>query len=318
MKKENKELNELKKIAYIFSVYKVGSHDVAEDISSGVISLYLLKQNEIESKNAEGWIINTAKHFCSRYFEQQKTIQKIYDKYIHNHRNELHSIVQTETNEKLREAYNKALDTLTDKQFSTLNLYYQCEQNYKRMSLITEISESALRQRISRVKKKLRAETFISLGVIATRKIVTPELNDLLYQFFRRLKKNIENNSMSKMFYYFSETDIRNYTEQIHIKKIVKYEIVLNDTIYTVDVYFRNPQNEPQGFNFQFRMNGKHLKIVSAPILTSKSSFIKAGSESAKQILELFKKYPDDEFGKSTVPKELLMAIVRKHKSQSG
>jgi hypothetical protein len=275
--------------------------------------LFILKQNEIKDADAEAWIISSTTKLCNDYFSRQKKDAKLKEEYTRNHKEDLYNFAKTEPNITLREAYNKALDTLTEPQMLSLNLYYHCEQNYKLMSLITEASEPALRKRISRIRKKLRAKTFLNLGVIASKKIITPDLHEVLYKFLMRFKKNLENGTLSKMYYYFSETDLKNYQENIHIKSITEYEVELEYDIYKIYVFYVNTKDETEAFTFSFKIVNNQLKIVSPPQIKEKATFVPADSELAKQIKALFEKYPNDEFGVSTVPDELFQEVIRKY-----
>jgi DNA-directed RNA polymerase specialized sigma24 family protein len=317
MKDSDKMITELMKISYLYASYKTGNGRIADDISSTVLSLYVLKMESIKDTEAEAWIISATTKLCNKFFARQKKESKLHEQYSRNNKEDLYGYVKIETNTKLRDAYYKALDTLTEEQMASLNLYYHCEKKYRLMSLIAEVQESTLRQRISRVNKKLRAETFLALGVIASKKIVTPNLNSLLYNFLNRFKTNLENNTLSKMYYYFAETDLKNYSEDIHIKSITDYDVEIENGLHKIYVFYENHQELAEAFSFTFKVNKNQLKIISPPKLHENVTFIEADSEMAKQIKELLEKYPDDEFGKSTVPDEILEEIISRHNERN-
>ena len=74
---DEKNLLNLQKLAFNQALYRTGSIDVAEDIASQTIYIYLLKKDMIENQNLNGWIINTCRNFCNKYFEICKKEQEL-------------------------------------------------------------------------------------------------------------------------------------------------------------------------------------------------------------------------------------------------
>ncbi len=92
-------LQKLKISAFNYALYTTGNIEVANDISSEVISSFLL--NFQENRDPSGWIINATKNYCNKFFSSEKRSKKIADSY----RNEILATVEeyspTEQNVKL-------------------------------------------------------------------------------------------------------------------------------------------------------------------------------------------------------------------------
>ncbi len=302
-------------LAYNYALYKVGSLDAAEDIASQTIYSYLLKREKIEENNDEGWIVNTSKNYCNQYFDRLKAEKKLQNDMVGNMARELQTkiyesldFVDNEKNE-LLDAVKNAKETLTSKELQTYILYLQCEANVQRMEKIIGESNEVIRQRISRINRKIKAETYKKLGVITTKKILSPQINDIIKKFLLRFKKHLENNTLNKMFYYFSKKDISNYNPQFNIKKVLDYEVVLDDAIYTIHVVFTNTQDEDESFYFSFTVENNFLKVLQPP--TPHREHYQLSGEDAEILLTLLKKYPEDSTGAHRVPDEELVLLRR-------
>jgi hypothetical protein len=224
---------------------------------------------------------------------------------------------KTETDIRLREAYAKASLCLTDEQLRTLMLYNLCEHDYKQMQEIAEVSVSALRKRISRIKAKLKAITNINMGVTFTRKVETPEINDVLYQFFRSFKKNLEENTLHKMYKYFSSVDLEEYHESIDLKKVKGYELDKFDEEYHVIIVYLNSKDVKEAFEFKFTIKNNSLKVTIPPRKKKITVSYTKGSPLYKAIMKLRDLYPPDPEGRMTIPKELLDRLIKKYRNET-
>jgi DNA-directed RNA polymerase specialized sigma24 family protein len=302
-------------LAYNYALYKVGSIDAAEDIASQTIYSYLLKREKIEKNNHEGWIVNTSKNYCSQHFDRLKAEKKLQYDMMGNMAGELQSkiyesldFVDNEKNE-LLDAVKKAKDTLSPKELQTYILYLQCETNVQRMENIIGESNQVIRQRISRINRKIKAETYKKLGVITTKKILSPQINNIIRKFLLRFKSHLENNTLNKMFYYFSKKDLGNYKPRFYIKKVLDYEVVLRDSIYSIHVVFTNEKDMDESFFFSFTVENNSLKVLQPP--TPHKEHYQISGEDAEILFTLLQKYPEDSTGRHNIPEEEL-AIFRR------
>ena len=316
MKKNDAEvLKNYHKLAYNYALYKVGSLEVAEDIASQTIYSYLLKRDRIVNENHEGWIVNTSKNYCNQYFELKKKEDELHKSLKRNVAEELHVKINSSLDflgqEKINisDAVNDAKDTLSKKELETYVFYLQCERNIKKMQRITKGSYPALKQKISRINRKIKAETFQKLGVIATKKIITPQINNVITKFLLRFKENLENNTLEKMYVYFTSENLEKYNPDFHIEKVLDYEVQLKDSIYSIHVVFTNKQGRDESFYFSFLVNNNYLKIVVPP--TPHKTHYQISEEDGKRILELLDKYPEDSSGVHSFPDEELKLLKK-------
>ncbi|MBN2017659.1 MAG: sigma-70 family RNA polymerase sigma factor [Candidatus Cloacimonetes bacterium] len=307
------KLKRYHKLAYNLGLYKIGSIDVAEDIASQTIYSYLLKRDKIETVNHEGWIINTSKNYCHQYFDKIKAEIKLKQVMQGNVAQEIQTKISESINfvnderDDLIEAVNFAKSKLTQSELQTYILYIQCETNLKSMVEITGESNEVLRQRVSRINRKIKAETYKKLGMIATKKILSPQINDIVRKFILRFKKNLENNTLNKMFYYFSKKDISDYHPKFEIKEVLEYEVDLDDSVYTIHVVFTNKQDESESFYFTFTIDNNALKVLQPP--TPHQEHFQVSVEEGEMILRLLEKYPEDGTGIHIIPDEELEKI---------
>lgn len=203
----------------------------------------------------------------------------------------------------------KVKESLSPKEFRTFIFYLNCNRSIKKMYELSGGSYETLRQHISRIKRKLKAETYKKMGVIATKKIVTPKLNDVIMKFLISFKKHVEEGSLNKMYRYFSRKDLANYDPCFHIVKVRDYEIMLKDSVYTIDVIFKNKENELDSFYFSFCVERNHLKIVTPPTTHRIHIEVELNSADGQKVLELLKKNPENKKGVHNLPEKELKII---------
>ncbi|MCF7918338.1 MAG: sigma-70 family RNA polymerase sigma factor [Candidatus Cloacimonetes bacterium] len=297
--------------AYSFALYKLGNKQQAEDIASQTINLFLLKSDMINPEKTESWVRGTCLNFCRKYFtnvdRERTTLNYVRDELI-----SFYDVDHTEDNELLTN-FRKAMESLNELEARSLVLYFNSGQNIKRMSEIIGENHASLRKRISRIKQKLKAETYKELGYIATKKIIVPQMHEAIIQFVKRLKTNIENNTIEKMFYYFSEANIKDYKPQYDIQKIRDYEVVLRDGKYTIYLFYQDSENKMSNIFFTFYLNSKNqLKITKLPKQGTKMICLKAGTVSAQEIIKYLKENPENHQGLIKMSPEMIKRIIAK------
>ncbi len=312
MKFSDSDLQKLLQISYNYSLYHTGDFNLADEISMKTIGVFLLKTDSIEKDKSSRWIINTSKiHIQSHYRIAKKDHDNI-KKYHHDLLEKLNINLTSKSDTKLKETFTEVLQTLNIEETKTILLYFQCDMKIKIMHSLLDISYDALRKKISRIKRKLKAETFKKLGGIATKMIVTPQLNKLIVDFLKSFKKNLEENTLENMYYYFSKIDLDNYNPSYEILRILDYEIKLNDSIYKVWVFYKNKINETDSFNIEFFIDDKnHLKILTPPQKSQNVITFKSDSEEGKKILQMINSAPIDRTGISKLSSEELEKILK-------
>ncbi len=299
-------------LSYKYALYKTGNAHISGNIAARTAGLFILNKIEGNIAGIKSWIYLTSRNFCYEYFREIKKKRILEDKYKEK------LIIDTllencETDTSLHAAFRKSLESLTGEQQRTLTLYNICHKDYAQMQEISEISAAALRQRISRINNKLKAVTNLNMGMLCTKKIVTPELNNVLYKFLSRFKKNLEDNTLHTMYRYFSQSDLKDYTETFNIKEIENYEIRMNDCEYQIIVIYKNDNNFKETFDFKFKIENNHLNVTAPPKKKTISASFNKDSDQARELKKLLHLYPPDRTGKSTIPKELLDALIKKN-----
>jgi len=317
MEFSKKQLQEMQKIAFDYALYRTGNVDVSEDISSQTISLLLLSYNN--KSNLKRWVISTAGNYCKKYFSKYSKEKKNKEKYGSEIYEKLTESSSLESDLELTIAFKESFNTLTEVELQIILYYFKCNENIKEMHENLELSYDALRKRISRIKSKLKAETYRRLGFFGTKRIVTPQLNNLIVKFLKRFKENLENNTLRKMYYYFSDIDLSNYEQNIKIKKIIEYDIELVNSIYKAWIFFDNIQNIAECFYIEFYVDeNNHLKIITPPTKKKKLVVIETDSEEGKKLSELLMKYPEDKTGRPKIPKEEIEKILQQFKDKKN
>ena len=311
----NDNLLNLQNLAFNHALYKTSSIEVAEDIASQTIYLYILKKDMVDDQNLNGWIINTCKNYCKQYFERCKKEQDLKRKIKLDITLEFETKINKSLNltgsekDELSIAFQEVKESLSSQEFNTLLLYLQFNKNFKSMLAISGESYCSLRQKISRINRKIKAETYKKMGVIATKKIVTPQIDNLIMKFLKSFKQHIEGGSLNKMYRYFSKKDLNNYNPSFNIGKVINYEITLKDSVYTIHVIFKNKENKTDSFYFSFCIDKNHLKIVVPPMKHRTKIMLKLNSADGQKLLELLGKNPENKKGIHNIPENELKII---------
>jgi len=312
MEYSDKDLNEFQQISYKYSLYRTGDFDLADEISAKTIGIFVLKSDTIEKSNLIGWIVNTSNNLVKSNYRTEAKETKNIKKYQHDLLNKLNENLTENKDSIIKETFTEVLQTLDNEEMKTILLYFQCDEKLKIMNSILDISYDALRKKISRIKRKLKAETFMKLGGVATKKIVTPQLNKLIIDFLKSFKTNLEANSLEKMYYYFSKIDLDNYNPTYEITKIIDYEIHLTNSVYKVWIFYKNKNNRTDSFFIEFLIDDNNrLKILTPPQKSKKIFKLSSDSEEGKKILQMLNSATVDKTGVSKFSTEDLEKILK-------
>lgn len=320
MPKKNKKIfsnEEVEHLSYCYALYKTRNISQSRQIAKETVGLFILNNIEGEIKGIRGWIFTTTQNKCYEYFRDNKKTNKIADRYEQKLMFESHLDI-AERDENLHNAYKKACLNLNENQLQTMILYRQCNRDYQLMHMISGVSVCALYKRTDRIRKKLRAETNLNMGVICTIKIVTPDLDNVVYKFLTGFKKHIEGNTLHKMNRYFSKQVLQSYQETFDIKAIDNYEIELDKDEYKVYVTYDNYNDETEVFEIGFKIKNRRLKITKPPKKKEDAVVLPKNSPYAKALFKLMNLYPPDPSGKSTIPKDLLDNLVAKYNNSKN
>jgi DNA-directed RNA polymerase specialized sigma24 family protein len=314
---EDRDFKELQNLAYSYAMYRIGNYDVAADIAMETMALFLLKKDTVDPQYQRGWVINTVKHHVQAWQRKQTASSKN----LQNNAYEIASrLIEDQTSEQdgeLHKAYQDALSNLSEEELKTLLFYFQCNSNIKEMHRISELSYTSLRKKMSRIKQRLKAQTLRNLGMVASKRIVTPQLDNLIIKFIQRFKENLEAGTLEKMYYYFSRVDLQTYNPSLQIKKIRDYEIELVDNVYKVWVIFINNEDQPDAFTLSFEVDGtNHLRIVTPPTRQQRIVRIAPDSAEFSRLEALLKQATIAKDGTLNLSPDILDSIVAQVEKQ--
>jgi len=314
MKYSDDDLKELQQISYKYSLYRTADFDLSDEVAMKTGGIFLLKANTIDKSNFTGWIIKSSNNLIQEHYRKTKKENENIEKYQYDLLQKYNSHLTSEQYLEFKGTFNEVLKTLDIEEMKTILLYFQCEQKLTTMhQLLNNVSYATLRKKISRIKNKLKAETYKKLGIVATKRIVTPKLAKQIIDFLKSFKKNLEANSLEKMYYYFSKIDLDNYNPTYEIKKILDYEIQMNDSVYRVWVIYKSKANSTDSFYIEFYLDDHNrLKVITPPVKNKKVFKLKSNSEDGKKILELLKNAKIDNSGISKFSSEELEKILQK------
>ena len=119
------------------------------------------------------------------------------------------------------------------------------------------------------------------------------------------------------MYYYFSEIDLKNYNPALEIKKILDFDIDIEDKIYRVWVVYLNKNDVGDSFFIEFYIDdSNYLKVIKPPTKLKKVTRIDETSIEGKKILELLNNYPIDKSGRPKIPPEEIEKILQQYKKK--
>ena len=309
-------LERYRKLVFDHVYYGLNDYHAAQEIASQVMALYCLKCGYQDDNKIRGWLIKTAKNYLKKHYENKSRERKTFIQYS----DQLDYFSPEELNEddqkSLQDAFHEAFITLSPKELDTILLYLRCRKSIKKMQEITGGSYDALKKQVSRIRKKLKAETYKNLGYYGSKRIVTPELDNLIYQFLRRFKKNLEAGTLTKMHYYFSEVDLKNYKSDLKISKICDYEILIKNSQYWVYVFYRNDTGQLCSLYIKFIIDlQKHLKIIQPPTKVENYKVIHINSLEGKTLKQLLAIYPIQKSGCTSIPDEEIEKLLRQYEA---
>jgi hypothetical protein len=153
-----------------------------------------------------------------------------------------------------------------------LERYIKSGFKIKKVAYRRRTSFAAIKKKIYRLKKDIRAEYNKQQGMIASRMIVGAKLHENLINFIKKFKNALETNSLEKMKLYFRECEMPPKIPDIIIKKVLDYEIrLIENKKYELFVPYRDKNNQMSGFTTIFEIyNENSIKIVEFPKPPSK------------------------------------------------
>lgn len=269
------------KLAYSAIKKYVDNHEDIQDLVQIVTMKYHLNLENIDKENE--WVNATAKNAAIDFLKKRgRSIDQV-TQCFDDIENEVTNVIlkqkedSGESPESILGEYGKNLSKI-DREL--LEIYLDESFKIKHMAWRRKLSYPALRKKIYRLKKDIRAEYFKQQGMVGSKKIVGANLHQNLINFIKKFKQSIEENSLEKMKLYLRECEIPIQIPKIEIQQVVDYDIYLiGEHKFKLYVNSYSPQNEFSSFITVFEVyNNNAIKILEFPKQPSKIVALKENS----------------------------------------
>jgi RNA polymerase sigma factor (sigma-70 family) len=290
---EQKKYQKVKNLAYRTICKFVSNQEDREDLAQSVLIKYYLHEDKLQKEKLNNWIITVAKNASIDYNKSQK--HQISKNTLNF--DDLENII-TENflskNKKKQEV--KSLDDIlkdyskiiSQPERQLLERYIKSGFKIKKVAYRRRTSFAAIKKKIYRLKKDIRAEYNKQQGMIASRMIVGAKLHENLQNFIKKFKKALETNSLEKMKLYFRDCELPPKIPNIKINRILDYEIkLLENKKYKLFVPYRNHNDKMSGFTTIFEIyNENSIKIIEFPKPPQKILKFKVANDIGKLIMQ--------------------------------
>ena len=270
-------------LAYNVIKELVNKYEDIQDLVQIVSMKYFLNLDKIDKENEYNWVYITARNAAISFLRKKgksvdgfavnfDDVEEEVTKKILKQKKE-----SRESPESILVEYGKNLSKF-DREL--LEIYLKESFKIKHMAWRRKLNYPALRKKIYRLKKDIRAEYYKKHGMVGSKKIVSANLHQNLMNFIKKFKQSIEENSLEKMKLYLRECEIPIEIPKIEIKKVADYDVyLLGEHKFQLYVYSFNQQNEVSSFITVFEVyNDNSIKILEFPKQPSKIVALKENS----------------------------------------
>jgi len=174
-KKNNSSEQELNDICekYYLDIYKycaarldISYISYADDITNEVFKLFCEKWQILENKNYRSWLYETANNFLKNFYKKHKRKNEK-ETYIDDSIIEILSYEQNFENvseEEIEKYKDEILDILSEQEMQLFNMKYIEKLSIAQISIILSISENNVKQRLYRIREKIKTEASDKIG----------------------------------------------------------------------------------------------------------------------------------------------------------
>lgn len=261
MVQEEKVYYDVRMGAFSAALSVLKNVDDAEDVAQNVCLKFLQKRDTID--NPKSWSTVVARNesfaFCKKRNIELSGFNCGLD-ILHAEKiaeaEEINPEFETISREEAKELLSK-----DDYSFYKLLIKYQ--QDVNKIMKATKRSKSYVYGASYRVKRNLKAAKLLKEGYRGTRDIVSYNLHQNILNFIKALKRNMQNNSLSKMHNYFREIDISK-VPNFDITIVFDYQLhLLKDRSYDLLIPYKNSNNEVKFCILLFKINKLNEIIIT-------------------------------------------------------
>ncbi len=265
----DKEYNEVIKIAsYKIKEYISNKEDI-EDLAQNVAMKYYLNIDDIDKKTKAAWINATARNLAIDFKRRRKN--RFADKLANFDDYEAtitDTVLNKDSDENPEDILKNIESTLSIPDRKLLQEYAKLSNQTKKLAKRKKLKYEALKKRIYRLKKDMRAKYNLQNGIKASKDLFGAKLNENLLNFIKKLKKAVETNNFESMKIYFRDCQIPNEIENIVIDKVHTYNVIISDD-KTFDITVIQYLNDTfKAIVFKVKIyNENSIKIVDFPTI---------------------------------------------------
>jgi RNA polymerase sigma factor (sigma-70 family) len=255
---------EIRTIILAKTLQYVTNRDDAEDIVQEVLTELYKQRDRIVPEAAISWSLKVARNKSFKFLKKQKKTIPL-DFEVEEPKLTTYLIDSLENNDKKTKVDNFKIGSLKDlpaRDRKLLQYYAETGKNFIKLARKRRTKYETVRKQIYRLKSEVYAKYFRNLGMIGSQKMIDSHLHESITYFIKRLNVCMMNNEMYKLKRYFGKEINRNMLPDIKIKRIVHYDIILrDDNQYRVLVFFRNTDDDFNGYSLEFTETNKHKPI---------------------------------------------------------
>lgn len=265
----NKEFNEVIEIAkYKIREYISNKEDI-EDLAQNVAMKYYLNIDDIEKETKSAWISATARNLSIDFKRRRKN--RFNDKMANfdDYEATITDTVLDKDNDNNPEDILKNIEsTISKPDRELLREYARLSNQTKKLAKRKRLKYEALKKRIYRLKKDMRAKYNRLYGIKASKDLFGAKLNENLLNFIKKLKKAVETNNFESMKIYFSDCKIPDEIDNIVIDKVYTYNVIITED-KSFDIYVIQYLNDTyKAIVFKVKIyNENSIKIVDFPTI---------------------------------------------------
>ncbi len=239
----------------------------AGEVAQSVVYKALISEESLEEPTLMNWVSKVAKHDAvdilrrknkflnfdnMEYLVTQSLIKPIKDK------------KEIEQEDKI---IQEQIDQLPGYERQLLTEYYKRGRKIKNLIVQSKYSQAAIKKKIYRNKRDVRAKFYKENGMIGSKKIVGAKLHENILNFIKKFKRCLKTGKVDSMRIYFGTKDLAGKFPKFEIRKFIDYDINLSETnTYHLSVSFEDREGKFDCFRVIFEVYQENrIRIIDLP-----------------------------------------------------
>ena len=289
----------------------ISNYEETKELAHTVAIQYFLSVKNTDIVDLTKWINTTARHKAIDHLKHKKIDFSAQAEQFDDIENTLSdNMIKQEEDIPIEEIMEKYKDNLNVQQKQLLTEFANKGYEIKKLWNGKRINHNTLRKRISRLKRDLRADYHLRHGMDASKEMLNSRLYENILYFIRQFKKAVQENSLDRLEFYFSDDKLLTKIPDLQIEKIINFDITLIGPMrYEFTVYYNNLQQDFSAFRTHLEMVGSHsIRIIDFPSKQF-SKIIELDQEDFSK--DFFEKIKPGKSGKIELSKEQLEKLIK-------